>query len=148
MRRRRNAQATVEREIAGAFSIRRLGGSRRGFGRTIALRGLNRPLIFPAPSVLVPPYQSTHRPTSYFRINAGAIVLTNRKPMHRLSRSDFVQVLFWGAAPVVPGDAPLFHYRIREGLPTILQPLLALCCPGSPRPEPQPFWPRATLVIT
>jgi hypothetical protein len=44
--------------FAGAFSISRLGGSRR-FGRTIALWGFNRFLLFAAPSVLVPPDQST-----------------------------------------------------------------------------------------
>jgi hypothetical protein len=47
--------------FAGAFLISRLGGSRRRFGRTIALWGLNRFLLFAAPSVLVPPDQSTHR---------------------------------------------------------------------------------------
>ena len=93
MLRRRNARDTVEGEIAGAFSIRRLGGSRRRFGRTIALWGLNRPLISAAPSLLVPPNQSTHRPY---------IVLPHQRRCNRpdkpkidgvrLSRSDFVQV--------------------------------------------------------
>ena len=93
MLRRRNARGTVEGGIAGAFSIRRLGGSRRGFGRTIALWGLNRRLIFAAPSVLVPPDQSTHLPPSYFRVNADAIRPDKPKTYAvRLSRSDFVQV--------------------------------------------------------
>jgi len=48
--------------FAGAFLISRLGGSRRRFGRTIALWGFNRFLLFAAPSVLVPPDQSTHLP--------------------------------------------------------------------------------------
>ena len=48
--------------FAEAFLISRLGGSRRRFGRTIALWGLNRFLLFAAPSVWVPTDQSTHRP--------------------------------------------------------------------------------------
>src|SRR4051812_5686733 len=62
MLRRRNARGTPQGGIARAFSIRRLGRSRRRFGRTIALWGLNRSLLFTAPSVLVPPDPSTHRP--------------------------------------------------------------------------------------
>jgi hypothetical protein len=48
--------------FAGAFLISRLGGSRRRFGRTIALWGLNRSLLFAAHSVFVPLDEFTHRP--------------------------------------------------------------------------------------
>jgi hypothetical protein len=79
-------------QFAGAFLISRLGGSRRRFGRTIALWGLNRSLLFAVRSVLVPLDQRIV-PTSYFRANADAIVLTNRKiGVVRLPQSGFVQV--------------------------------------------------------
>ena len=86
--------------VAGAFLISRLGGSRRRFGRTIALWGLNRFLLFAAPSVLVPPDQSTHRP---------CIVLPRQRRRNRpdkpktyvvrLPQSGFVQVALWEAQP-------------------------------------------------
>jgi hypothetical protein len=83
-------------QFAGAFLISRLGGSRRRFGRTIALWGLNRFLLFAAPSVLVPPDQATHRPY---------IVLPRQRRRNRpdkpkthavrLPQSGFVQVALW-----------------------------------------------------
>jgi hypothetical protein len=104
--RRRMSSGRGGMQFAGAFLISRLRGSRRRFGRTIALWGLNRFLLFAAPSVLVPPDQSTHRPY---------IVLPRQRRRNRpdkpkthavrLPQSGFVQVAFWEMRPGQPSPA-------------------------------------------
>src|SRR5438034_768759 len=81
-------------QFAGAFLISRLGGSRRRFGRTIALWGLNRFLLLAARAVLVPPDQPTHRPYIVLPRRHRRNCLDKPKPYFPTRRSsDLVQVL-------------------------------------------------------
>jgi hypothetical protein len=98
---RRRSSGRGGMQFAGAFLISRLGGSRRRFGRTIALWGLNRFLLFAAPSVWVPPDQSTHRP---------CIVLPRQRRRNRPDKPKTLNHL--PAAKRLRPSRLLFHWPI------------------------------------